>query len=372
MAAVPSTEGKLDIVTNLKPQNSNDQAATEGKLDIVTNLPRGNGVEDTTASSALADFAAQIGLELSGTLGDRADAAAVHMNRSHRHRMAAGLLLLSIKAECAHGEFMQIVSERGFGQRTANREMDYAEFVLTRSAAERVRLLEMPRSKVMAIAEADPEVIKVLLEDGGESIDDLSVRALKERVRILQAAATNAEVKLDTVTAQRDTAIAKLSRQPGDREDHVPAVFADARAEIAVLQRKAAVSLESLHQSVRELAEMGGGKDAAAWRDGTARMALAGLAELRMAVSAALADALAMLPEEGVVVPATLSRLSDQEVVEVAAHWRSLTRVHDYEREIRATQRHNAATAGKRGRPREMPKAPVGTAGTGSTGKRGR
>ena len=341
-------------------------AASAGPAEVKTADVGGFAVTEQTA------FAAVLGIDLSGTVEERANLAAEHINRSQRHMLASGLLLASIKAESNHGEFVRLISDRGFEERAAEKAMQYARFIFTQPESVRHRLIEMPRSKVMEIAAADPEVIQVLLEDGGESVDALSVRALRERKRELEARLTNAEVKLDTVTAERDTAIAKLSRQPGDREDHVPAVFADARAEIAVLQRKAAVSLESLHQSVRELAEMGGGKDAAAWRDGTARMALAGLAELRMAVSAALADVLAMLPEEGVVVPATLSRLSDQEVVEVAAHWRSLTRVHDYEREIRATQRHNAATAGKRGRPREMPKAPVGTAGTGSTGKRGR
>lgn len=317
-------------------------------------------------------LAERMGVSLDGTNSERADRVVDHIGSSQRHMIAAGSLLIALKRDCEHGEFMSMLEERGLSGRNMRYAMQYAAFLARLPADQRDGLICVSPHKVLAIAAADPEVIEVLLEDGGESVDALSVRALRERVRSLSANLTNAEVKLDTVTAERDTAIAKLSRQPGDRDDHVPAVFADARAEIAVLQRKAAVSIESMHQSVRELAEMGGGKDAAAWRDGTARMALAGLAELRMAVSAALADVLAMLPEEGVVVPATLSRLSDQEVAEVAAHWRSLTRVHEYEREIRATQRHNEANSGKRGRPREMPKAPVGTAGTGSTGKRGR
>ena len=332
------------------------------------------GVKSDTgvAFAAVESLSAEIGVSIQGTRSDLADAAADHAGRSRQHMLAAGVLLIALKRGCSHGDFGALLEERGFEVRAAQRAMQYAAFIASLDDEARAKLIRVPVKKVLALANADPEVIEVVLEEGGADLNALSYRAVMERKRELEAKLVNAEVKLDTVTAERDTAIAKLSRQPGDRDDHVPAVFADARAEIAVLQRKAAVSIESMHQSVRELAEMGGGKDAAAWRDGTARMALAGLAELRMAVSAALADVLAMLPEEGVVVPATLSRLSDQEVAEVAAHWRSLTRVHEYEREIRATQRHNEANSGKRGRPREMPKAPVGTAGTGSTGKRGR
>ena len=67
----------------------------------------------------MTDFAVQIGLELTGSIDDRADAAAAHMNRSQRHALAAGLLLLSIKGDCKHGEFMGLVAARGFAQRTA-------------------------------------------------------------------------------------------------------------------------------------------------------------------------------------------------------------------------------------------------------------
>ncbi len=201
---------------------------------LITQGKSGAGVASEAAEVKTADvggfavaeqsaFAAVLGIDLSGTVEERANLAAEHMNRSQRHMLASGLLLSSIKAESDHGEFLRLIRDRGFEERSAEKAMQYARFIFAQPESVRHRLIEMQRSKVMEIAAADPEVIQVLLEDGGEGIDGLSVRALRERVRSLNANLTNTEVKLDTVTAERDTAIAKLSRQPGDRDDHVPA-----------------------------------------------------------------------------------------------------------------------------------------------------
>ncbi len=155
---------------------------TTVKNDTLSDLP------DLSSIAGLTDFAVQIGVELGGSVSDRADLAALHMNRSQRHMLAAGVLLLSMKADCVHGEFMGLIEERGFAHRTAQRAMQYAEFLAARTPEERELLIGLPKSKVLALASADAEVIEAVLADDGEtSIDALSVRALQDRIRELEA-----------------------------------------------------------------------------------------------------------------------------------------------------------------------------------------
>lgn len=318
-------------------------------------------VVDVSGLAQITDFAVQIGVELHGSLDERADAAALHMNRSQRHALAAGVLLLSIKADCKHGEFMGLVAQRGFAHRTAQNAMAYAQFMLGRPADERLRLIEIPRSKLMEIASADPEVIQTLLEDGGESIDALSVRALRQRITELEAATTDLTVQRDTAEAEAEGLRKKVKRGLPERQDQVPLVVADLRAEIMALGKKASLALDSFSGLASELMALVGTDAAHDWADATVRLGASQLAALAVQLNGVLRYYASALPGEDMT-PTPRSYLTKQEVAEAAKTFAELAQLHDYERALREWEREQQRPKGK-GRPKAKPEAPAAAAG---------
>lgn len=298
-------------------------------------------------------------IDLTGSHDERANLAAEHMNRSQRHMLAAGLLLASIKAECEHGEFTELVEARGFEERAARKAMQYAQFVLSQPEADRLRLLEMPRSKVMEIAGADPEVIEQLLTaEGGESIDMLSVRALRDRIRELEAATTDLQVQRDTAETEAEGLRKKLSRGLPDRTDGVPLVVADLRAEVSALSKKAGLALDSFGAVMAELETLSETEAGHDWADATLRLLTGALCTLQVQLTGVLKTAVRNLPGEDPT-PVPLSRLTAQEVLDAAQRHHELTQVHEYEKRLREWQREQERPRSK-GRPSAKPEAPKG------------
>lgn len=313
------------------------------------------------ATAQITAFAQGLGIDLTGTVDERANMAAEHMNRSQRHMLASGLLLASIKAECEHGKFVSVVEERGFEMRAAQKAMQYAEFVCSQPEATRLRLIEMPRSKVMELASADSEVIQTLLEDGGESIDALSVRALRQRITELEAATTDLTVQRDTAEAEAEGLRKKVKRGLPERQDQVPLVVADLRAEIIALGKKASLSLDSFAAVFLELEALIGTDAAQEWADATVRLGAAQLSALAVQMNGVLKTYARALPGEDLT-PAPRSYLTKQEVTEAAKACAELTQVHDYERALREWEREQKRPKGK-GRPKAKPEAPAAAGG---------
>lgn len=309
-----------------------------------------------------AQFAIGLGVELSGSIEDRADRAAEHMNRSQRHMLASGVLLASIKAETEHGQFVELLEERGFEPRTAQRAMQYTQFVLSRPEDERAALVEMPSSKVLALASADPEVIEAMLGDGTERIDALSVRALREELGSLKANLADTQVARDKAETEAEGLRKKLNKGPKDREDQVPLVVADQRAEIQALTKKAQLSIESLNAIGPEIVGLIGGP-AHGWWDANLRQGIAALGHLRLLLDGVLGAYLTALKDnnegKGDPMPTTRSHLTKQEVLETAQMYGQLVALHQHEQALREWERAQSRPKGK-GRPANKPEAPKG------------
>lgn len=304
-------------------------------------------------------FAAALGVDLEGPLNDRADLAAAHMNRSQRHMLASGLLLASIKADCDHGEFTRLTEERGFERHATQRAMQYAQFITSRSPDERELLIGLPKSKVLALAGADAQVIEAVLADDGEtSIDALSVRALQDRIRELEAQAVDSSVQQETTEAKLLAAEKKLAKGPVDRQDHVPLVVAELRAEITALVKKAELALDSFNGLGADLVNLIGTDAAHDWADASIRLAVAGLASVQLQVNGLLKKLRSAVPEAA---DHELSHLTLQEVAETAERWTVLTRAHEHEKALREWEAEQKAPRGK-GRPKARPEAPKGGA----------
>lgn len=306
----------------------------------------------------IAEFAVRLGVELSGTVDERADSAAQHMSSSQRHMLASGLLLMSIKADCDHGRFTALLKARGFEERPAQRAMQYAQFILERPADEREKLIGLPKTKVLLLASADPEVVEAMLEDGTGRIDALSVRALQQELADAKAALVDTAVERDTAQAEALAAKKQLEARP-DREDGVPLAIAALRAEFMELYKKAELSLSSFDQVGRALKHTVGADDPEKWGEGTLRLALAALAALRVQLDGCIKNALRELPGEVLADSGLQSYLTTQEKHELADRFFTLADVHGYEKKMRDHLQQEANKAGP-GRPKKAPKAPKG------------
>lgn len=333
---------------------------TSGTLEAQSNL-RTVRTFDFTMEDAIA--AEQLGIVLGGAIGDRITRAVVSYNMAARLAVEAGYLLLSVKSEVGHGQFMDSVEAIGLPYRRAAELMQSAKFISTVPQAQRAELMTLPKSKVLALASADPAVIEQMLEDGDVSdLDDMSVRGLRQRIRSLEACATDLGVERDTALADLKAVEKKLKRSARDEDDYgVPVVVADMRAEMAALIKKAELAVTSLHPVGVEIVNLRGHDEASEWVEPSLRLGLSGLLAVRELVDGSIKSFSQAMGEQVKRLqsgPDALAFLDATEVKAVADEWARLTATHQHEAALREHERTQAKPRGK-GRPAKAPEAPA-------------
>lgn len=314
--------------------------------------PNVRGFEFEAADEAAAQ---QLGFALAGTVDDRLSRAAYSYNTAARLAVEAGYLLLSVKAEVEHGQFQSAIDGLGLPSQRASELMRMAKLATRMPPEKRADLLALPKTKVLALASADPEVIAEVLETDADEIDALSVRDLRQRLRDTQAALADASVQRDTAEAELQAANKRLEKGATDRADSVPLVVADLRAEVAALAKKAELALDAFGPLGVDIALLIG-TEASAWADGTMRLAVAALCSLRLQLDGVLTKYVKEVPDAAQ--PSELSYLSKQEVVEAAKRYAELTALHEHEKALREWEAQQKRPRGK-GRPSARPVAPA-------------
>lgn len=306
--------------------------------------------------------AQELGIMVGGAVGDRITRAVVSYNMAARLAVESGYLLLSVKAEVEHGQFEEGVASMGLAPQRARELMRMAKFTTSLPEAQRAEMLALPKSKVLALASADPEVIEQMLEDGDVSdLDDMSVRGLRQRIRELEATTTDLAVQRDKADADLKALEKKQRRAERDAEDHfVPLVVADARAELAALIKKAELAITSLHPIGVEIVGLVSHAEAAEWVKPSLRLGLSGLLAVRELVDGSIKSFVEAMGEDAKRLahqPDVLAFLDASEVKGVADDWGRLTAVHQHEAALRQHERAQARPKGK-GRPTKAPEAP--------------
>ncbi|MBK1613347.1 hypothetical protein CKO44_07670 [Rubrivivax gelatinosus] len=289
-----------------------------------------------------------------GTVEDRLSRAAYSYNLAARLAVEAGYLLLSVKSEVEHGAFQAAIDGLGLSSQRASELMRMAKLTTLLPPEKRAELLVLSKTKVLALASADPEVIEEVLAAGTEEIDALSVRDLRQMLRDTQAALADASVQRDTAEAELQAANKRL--KGADRADSVPLVVADLRAEVLALAKKAELAVDAFNPLGVDIALLIG-TEASAWADGTMRLAVSALCALRLQLDGVLTKYLKEAPDAAQ--PSELSYLSKQEVVEAAKRYAELTALHDHEKALREWEAQQKRPRGK-GRPTARPVAPEG------------
>jgi hypothetical protein len=307
------------------------------------------------------DYATAFGLDLNATPAKRWCAAVDHQEASKRHFAAMGLLMLSLKMDLPHGEFQAAVEERRFELRQVRRSMHYARFVFSRPKAEQIELLKLEHTKVCALAEADPDVVDALFEQGDISdLADMGVLSLRKKLQEERAKSFDLAVQRDAAEAKSIGLVKQLNRRSRDEDGGVvPMVVADLRLEMAALFKKAELVCTSLYPLGVEVLDLHGHDEGGQWVAPTLRLGVAGLLALREQVDGlvnqfvnAMGDKAVRLSKQ----PDTLAFLDDSEIKAVAEEYARLTAAHSHEGALREHERAAAKPRGK-GRPAKAPEA---------------
>lgn len=325
--------------------------ATEANLQTSANL-------DYTDQDQIA--AQSLGLVIAGTPEDQIGRAAMSLNMAARLAVEAGYNLLAAKAALQHGEFTAKLEELGFSPYRAAEAMRRAKFVTSQPEERRSELLHMQPSKLLLLADASAEAVEVLLEDGETNPNDLSVRALREKIRALEKTVADAKVDRATIEAENEGLRKKLAQESGrSSTGDVPTAVADIRAEVAALIKKSELSIADIYQQMAGMDPLLGVDGVAEWVKPTAQLCMAGLVALRVQLDGAINQVAEHygLTKLADTPPDVLAELGGDEVAQVAQQWASLVQQHRHEAALREFEREQAKPRG-RGAPRKAPKAP--------------
>lgn len=330
---------------------SNLEITNEVKKEQSEKLKCDNVV--TFTSEEIKNLAINFGLDPEVSAEERIDRAARNMNNVVKYMLAAGIDLMSLREECDHGLFLKLLAERGIERRSAYRAIQYAQFMLALPEQERKKLLAYPKSHVLALASADPEVVEDLLQDDEIDLKSLSVRELRETIKDLDRKKTDLSVQLETKeleVQELKSAVEALRENRVSTSGTVPLQVQEARLEIAALFKKAEMSVQDMDKLVHEFMEMDGLSD---WHLPVKRNLFTAV----MALHAYTGSVLTGLKSSGYEIDGeagTLDIFSHEEALRCANEYKALTDEHRHEKILREWEREQNRPRGK-GRPRSKP-----------------
>ncbi|ARL36029.1 hypothetical protein [Burkholderia pseudomallei] len=303
------------------------------------------------------NLAEALGISVAGGHSERINNAVGKTNSALRLVIEAGLVLLSVRAECEHGQFLDLLAEHGMPQPRASEAMTYAKFAASLSPEDRDRVIELPKTKVLELAKADPEVLQDLFEDDAkfDELTALSVRDLRVALRDANAKRTDLSTRNEKLERERDRLQEELRvlregrvKTGGD----VPVVVQDIRLECAALHKKALMAVEDIGRLGREFLA-NGLPDDSEWNTPVIRHLYGSLAALHAVIGGQITDMHrsfgALLNGE----PSVLDTFSPDEATRCALEYRALIQEHDHEAKAREWEREMDRP--RRGRPRNAP-----------------
>jgi regulator of replication initiation timing len=314
---VGNTKNSLDILTT--SENPNTQPVAH--LDL------------TNAEYALAEY-------LEVDLKASRDALLARVQEGARRlleeEIRMGLRLMALKERLGHGDFLPALAEIGVTNRSAQQAMQTARvFAAEGDARRRQQLLDMGKTKAVALLADKPEVREAILSDpelAKQAIEGSKreVEALRKQVRNLQENNNNLQMKLDE--SQRDR---KRLTPFAPRTEEV-------RAECMALQREAEEPIDSLrqlfdseHDGICQLCSSGSNAEEARLRAEHVWLAM-------NAVLARAWDAVAAMRESGIDLPDRLRSehyLTRDEAVEWLRIGQEIQATHDAKKQQREKAR---------------------------------
>ncbi len=302
-------------------------------------------------------LAVELGVDLQASMDERLDRAVTKTNTALRLVVEAGLDLLSIKSECEHGKFGELMQERGISRQRASEMMKMARFSAQLSSAERKKLMNLPKRKALALASTDPEIVHKVLEneEAFNDISNLNYQSMRERIRELEQRNADLEVDLDTAETQKEELKSRLKKERSGSP--YPDFFEVTRNESDALTQKCLLALDDLHRLSDDLIKLNEdphlSEEFRSYLNMSATTLMVHLNAIAAKTSQAVHNIEFKLP------PVSTSKgvdanliYSDDEINHAINEREMLVREHEQEKQIRANQREANKPRG-RGRPKK-------------------
>lgn len=298
----------------------------------------GGDLELDDKDAALAD---ELSIDLARDTETLLDSAVEKANRSGRLVVEVGLELLAAKRARAHGEWYPLLESRGLTQQRASEFMRYAKFASRLPAAERRKMLALPKKKVLVLAAAEPETIDELLasDDEFDALTALSPIELRRKVKALESEKRNLEGHL----ALKVREVRQLHEQRIQHTQPYPEYVTLARSEANALAEKARLCLDDLAQihadHLARYATQQGDPRAEEYWDTAA-------AAIYHNTRAVVAQATALIKRLEADLPPTITGeitgaylYNDEDIAQAARDRELLVQLHAHERALRAQSR---------------------------------
>jgi hypothetical protein len=168
------------------------------------------------------------------------------INRSGRLLVEAGLELLAAKRGCTHGEWLPLLESYGLTQQKGSEIVRMTKFAASLPAAERRKILSLPKKKVLALAAAEPETVAGLLESGEafDAMTALSPIEMRRKLKALEGQKATLEARLEL----KDRELRQERERRVERSQPYPEFVMVARGESNALAEKARLCLDDLGQ----------------------------------------------------------------------------------------------------------------------------
>jgi hypothetical protein len=323
--------------------------------NAVANTPSPN-VRTGEFDVAHSDLAAWLHIDLTASAAVRTDRAMQAYNAATQHMIEAGLLLASVHHEVGSDGFAAALEERGMAKQRAYELMQGAALVARLTPAQREQVMGLAKTKVALLASASAATVAAALEDDELDLDVISVRALRQRIRELEAGTVDLQVQRDTAEAEVEGLRKAQAKRVGqERTDGMPQLVAEARLDLGVLHAKAQLAVESIGALGVEMVQWRGQGVPGYWVDATVRMAYQAVAALRLQADALAAQYLRELPDladtSGAAAPDQHAKLTAQEAAEWGREIHAAKVAHQQHLQELAAEHEQARPRG-RGRPK--------------------
>ncbi|WAR43616.1 hypothetical protein [Methylomonas rapida] len=149
-------------------------------------IPKQRGFAINVFDDADDAAATGLGISLVGPIETCLQRAVLAQNVAASLVLEAGYLLLKVKSDSQHGEFEKRLKAHGISSQRASELMACAKLYSRLEPEQRKQVFSLPKTKVMALAAADPEVVQDFLDDPGVDLT-LNVRELRQRLRDVES-----------------------------------------------------------------------------------------------------------------------------------------------------------------------------------------
>lgn len=298
------------------------------------------------------DLAQWLDIRLDRPSDELLTSAVAKANRSVQLFVESGLELIAWRGQCDDGEWLPLLESRGLKRQRAWEHIRLARFMARVKPADRPKMLGLPKTKVILLANAEDDVIETLIEDDEEfdATAALTTRELQQRIRELEKEKHGLSVRLETAQIERDHAL--QMKEPDMRWlPEVQAVRDEAMYATGVAMR----ALDDLDQVLSALRDLPVALDAAGESSADSQYnAAAGAVYQAIAGPLGRVNQLLLryrgelgLDDEDL--PEHLPVLSDMEAKQFYDNWKLMTRIAHSEKQERELDRRRRAHRGKPG-----------------------